>query len=193
MSDSEGRTDVTRLLEEIEQGRPNAADELLPVLYDELKRLARARVARERDPRTPEPTSLVHQAYLRLVGDGDARWANRAHFFAAASEAMRRILVESARGRLRLKRGGRDRQVTLNEREVPIEARSEDLLTLDLGLTKLEQQDPSMARLVKLRYYAGLTQAETAAALGVSERTVNRTWLSARAWLLREMGRKQED
>ena len=174
---------VTRLLEKIGEGRTKAADELMPLVYSELRKLARDRLARERRGQSLEATSLVHEAYVRLVGDAEYRWENRAHFFAAAAEAMRRIVIERARRRGRLKRGGGREQVPLAENVVGTEPPSDELLALDEALTRLEKKDPTMTNVVKLRYFAGLTVPETARSLNLSSRTVNRVWTAARAWL----------
>jgi RNA polymerase sigma factor (TIGR02999 family) len=177
---------VTRLLQDLGAGRREAAAQLLPLVYDELRRLARARLARERAS-LHQPTSLVHEAYLRLVGDAECRWANRAHFFAAAAEAMRRIGVERARRRARLKRGGGGRRVTLDD-DVPAAGPDPDeTLALDAALARLEARDAAMADVVKLRYFAGLTVEETARAMELSPRSVKRLWAAARAWLYDEL------
>jgi len=160
MTDATG--EVTRLLEAISAGDASAVDELLPRVYEELRRLARARVAGERDAHEHQPTSLVHEAYLRLVGDQQARFENRAHFFGAAGEAMRRVLVDRARERGALKRGGDQRRVTLDDRAAGVTPPSDDLLAVDDALRKLEEKDAAMALVVKLRYFAGLTVEETA-------------------------------
>jgi RNA polymerase sigma factor (TIGR02999 family) len=180
---------VTRLIEQIGTGDPLAAEELLPLVYDEMRRLARARLAREAPGLTLAPTGLAHEAYLRLVEDPDMRWENRAHFFAAAAEAMRRILIERARRYARQKHGGGGRRVSVDEEVLGSEPRPEELLDLDRALEKLEAQDVSMAQVVKLRYFAGLTVEETARALDTSPRSVNRLWTAARAWLAREIRR----
>lgn len=185
MSDPQG--DVTRLLEQVAAGEQSATEELLPLVYGELRKLARARLARERRA-TSQPTSLVHDVYIRLAGNGATAWQNRAHFFAAAGEAMRRILIERARGRKRQKRGGGERPITLDERLLNGDEPSlDELLTLDRALERLESHDRTMADVVKLRYFAGLTVAETAEALDVSARSVSRLWAAARAWLYREL------
>lgn len=165
-----------------------AADELLPLVYAELRRLAKSRMAREKHAHSVQPTSLVHQAYLRLIGDRQPHWEGRGHFFAAAAEAMRRILIERARQRSSLKRGGDLQRVDYDEAQAKSEPRAEDLLALDAALDSLEAKDPTMANIVKLRYFAGLTVPETGEALGLSPRSVNRHWTAARAWLHREMG-----
>lgn len=166
-----------------------AAADLLPLVYEELRKLARARMARERPGQTLQPTALVHEAYLRLSGDGDAPWASRAQFFAAAAEAMRRILIEKARRSRRRKRGGGRRRVTLDEGLLQAEPAPEEILALDQAIDRLEARDAAMARVVKLRYYAGLTVEETALAIETSPRTVKRLWTAGRAWLHRELTR----
>jgi RNA polymerase sigma factor (TIGR02999 family) len=181
------RHQVTLLLQRIHAGDRQAASDLLPVVYDELRRLARARMAKERPGQTLQPTALVHEAYLRLIGDEDPGWSNRGHFFAAAAEAMRRILIERARSRARLKRGGNQVRVALPDSLAQEEAPAEDLLALDVALTRLEERDPEMARVVKLRHFVGLSVPETADAMGTSARTVNRLWTAAKAWLHREL------
>ncbi len=182
--------DVTRLLLEIGRGNEQAVDQLIPLVYGELRRLASARMSRERPGSTLQPTALVHEAYLRLVRDEAARWENRAHFFGAAAEAMRRILIERARSVRRLKRGGGAERVSLSEvavdRSLPA---AEDLLALDEALTRLEARDAAMARVVKLRYFAGMSVEEVADALALAPRSVNRLWTAARAWLHRELSR----
>jgi RNA polymerase sigma factor (TIGR02999 family) len=180
---------ITELLARARRGEQDAGRELVLAVYGELRTLARGQLARERPGHTLQPTALVHEAWLRLGAPADvANWENRAHFFGAAAEAMRRILIEHARGKARLKRGGDARRVTLDEAGAGFEASPEDLLALDRALTGLERQDAQMAAVVKLRYFAGLTVEETASALDVAPRTVNRLWTGARAWLLRELG-----
>lgn len=188
MSSSNARR-VTEVLAAIDRGEPQASEELLPLVYDELRRLARARMAREA-PQTLQPTALVHEAYLRMVGGADPRWENRRHFFAAAAEAMRRILIERARRVARHKHGGDYAFVELPaDTPTQEQPRAEELLSLDMALERLEAQDEAMATVVKLRFFAGLTEPEIAAATGRSERTVRRQWVAARAWLRREMER----
>jgi RNA polymerase sigma factor (TIGR02999 family) len=180
---------ITRLLVQMRDGAPHAAEELLPIVYDELRKLARARMARERPGQTLQATALVHEAYLRLAADSDPGWANRAHFFAAAAECMRRILVDRARRKARIRHGGDQVRVTLDESpagDTPDEA---DVLAVDQALRRLEQLDGQMAQVVVLRYFGGLEVEECAAALGLSPRTVNRLWTAARAWLQRELTR----
>jgi RNA polymerase sigma factor (TIGR02999 family) len=176
-------SDVTRILSAIEQGDPSAADQLLPLVYDELRKLAAQRLANEKPGQTLEATALVHEAYLRLVDAERAQhWDSRGHFFAAAAEAMRRILVESARRKHRQKRGGGRRRVSLGD--LPASARSpEDLLILDEVLDRLAAEDRSAAELVKLRFYVGFSIEEAAGALAISRAEGYRQWAYARAWL----------
>ena len=179
--------DVTQLLGAIERGDQTAAEQLLPVLYDELRQLAAQKLAREAPGHTLDATALVHEAYLRLVGENAkpqaAQWDNRGHFFAAAAEAMRRILVESARRRRRLKRGGDWKQSELDDAFLAFSEPREDLLALDEALEKLAEEDPLKAELVKLRYFAGFSVEEAAACLGISRATADRWWAYSRAWL----------
>jgi RNA polymerase sigma factor (TIGR02999 family) len=179
-------SEVTELLDAMDEGDPKAAAQLLPLVYDELRRLAAARLAAEPSGNTLQPTALVHEAFLRLVGspDGD-RWDHRGHFFAAAAEAMRRILIDHARRKAAAKHGGAMRRQVLDPDAAPAAEPREDLLALDEALARLEAADPEKANLVKLRYFAGLTLAEAAAALNLSERTAGRHWAYARAWLRR--------
>jgi RNA polymerase sigma factor (TIGR02999 family) len=181
-------SDVTRILSAVEQGDPAAAEQLLPLVYDELRRLAAARLADEPSGNTLQPTALVHEAYLRLVSspDGD-HWNHRGHFYAAAAEAMRRILVEHARRKQRHKHGGQRRRLSLEAAEALAEAPSEDLVALDEALTRLTAHDSVKAEVVKLRFFAGLTMAEVAQALGLSLATVERYWTYARLWLYAEL------
>lgn len=185
-------TDVTRILSAIEQGDPSAANQLLPLVYDGLRRLAAARLANEKPGQTLQATALVHEAYLRLVDVEKAqRWDSRGHFFAAAAEAMRRILIEEYRRKQSLRRGGGFARIELDGAVVHAEgARSPDLVALDEALTRLAGVDPDAAKLVELRYFAGLTVEEAAQALGVSSRTAKRNWAFARAWLQREIDRE---
>ena len=183
--------DVTRILSAIDGGDPRAAEQLLPLVYDELRKLAAARLAQEKPGQTLQATALVHEAYLRLVkAENQQRWDSRGHFFAAAAEAMRRILVEQARKKARLKRGGDLQRVAHHESELAMAAPDSteaDILALDAALTRLAAQHPEKARLVELRYFAGLTVDQAAEALGISPATADRHWAYARVWLLREM------
>jgi RNA polymerase sigma factor (TIGR02999 family) len=181
-------SEVERLLSAIEQGDTSAAADLLPHVYDELRKLAAQRLAQEAPGQTLQATALVHEAYLRLVGDGDSRsWDHRGHFFAAAAKAMRRILVDSARRKRREKHGANWNRVELEQVQAVAPEPREDLIALDAALTKLAVEDPQVARLVELRHFAGLTVAEAADMLGVSPRTADRLWAYARAWLHREL------
>jgi RNA polymerase sigma factor (TIGR02999 family) len=180
--------DVTRILSAIERGEPQAAGQLLPVVYGELRRLAKQRLAQEKPGQTLQPTALVHEAYLRLVEGEDARrWNTRGHFFAAAAEAMRRILVENARRKRAEKHGGRLGRQDLDAIDIAAPVPSQDLLALDEALTKLEAEDPVKARLVMLRYFAGLSEEDTANILGLSRTSVQRYWRYAKVWLLGEL------
>jgi RNA polymerase sigma factor (TIGR02999 family) len=179
--------DVTRLLDRLEQGDPQAADEILPLVYHDLRRLAAARLAVEPPGQTLQPTALVHEVWLRLGGDRQPAWENRAQFFAAAAETMRRILIDRARHRLTLRRGGRYVHVNLDD--VAVAAAQDDSLVLAVNdaLEKFALEEPEKAELVKLRYFVGLTLDETAQALDIAEPTARRWWAYARAWLLKEM------
>jgi len=180
--------DVTRILSAIEQGDPQAAEQLLPLVYDELRRLATAKMAHEKPGQTLQATALVHEAYLRLVDQEQAQhWNSRGHFLAAAAEAMRRILVESARRKSRLKHGREHARVDLDSGCQVTAAPSLDLLALDEALSRLAEIEPAKAELVKLRYFAGLTMPEAAAALDVSLATAERYWTFARSWLYAEL------
>jgi RNA polymerase sigma factor (TIGR02999 family) len=182
-------TDVTRILSSIEQGDPRAAGELLPLVYDELRKLAAQRLAQEKPGQTLQATALVHEAYVRLVDQQYAkRWDSRGHFFAAAAEAMRRIIIDNARRKAAEKRGGRLERQELDEVAIAAPAPPEDLLALDEALAKLEAEDPIKAQLVKLRYFAGLSEQESAHALGISRTTAHRHWRYAKVWLLNELG-----
>src|SRR5262245_4411456 len=175
--------DVTRILSAIERGDPTAAEQLLPLVYDELRKLAAHRLARESPGQTLQATALVHEAYLRLVDHEPARrWNSRGHFFAAAAEAMRRILVENARKKCRVKHGGGRRRVELDE-ATPQVAPAVDVLALGVAVCEAASAEPTKAAVVKLRYFAGLSLEETAACLGISEATAKRHWAVARAWL----------
>jgi RNA polymerase sigma factor (TIGR02999 family) len=178
-------TGVTQILASIEQGDPRAAEQLLPLVYDELRKLAAVRLAQERPGQTLQATALVHEAYLRLVGDGGLHWNSRGHFFAAAAEAMRRILVDRARRKAAAKRGGEFARIELDQ-DIALAAEvKEDLIALDAALERLAAEYPVQAELVKLRYFGGLSLPDAASALGLSERTAGRHWAFARAWLRR--------
>jgi RNA polymerase sigma factor (TIGR02999 family) len=181
-------SEVTQILHAIAEGDPHAASQLLPLVYDELRKLAARKLARETPGQTLQPTALVHEAYLRLVGkDEEQHWDSRGHFFAAAAEAMRRILVESARQKASLKRGGdRDRRDVVESLLAAPEPR-EDLVALDAALTKLAQADKQAAELVQLRYFSGLPIREIAEILGIAPRTADRVWAYAKVWLLQEI------
>lgn len=189
--------DVTRILSAIEQGDPQAAEQLLPLVYEELRKLAAQRLAQEKPGQTLQSTALVHEAYLRLVGPDDVqRWDSRGHFFAAAAEAMRRILVDNARRKRSGKHGGQRERLDLDAVEIAADTPSEDLLALDEALTKLAAEDPVKAEVVKLRYFAGLSEEEAARALGISRTTAHRHWHYAKVWLFRELrgpGGRQDD
>ena len=177
-------SDVTRMLSAIEHGDPHAADQLLPLVYDELRQLAAQRLAQEKPGQTLQPTALVHEAYLRLVDVNQAQhWDSRGHFFAAAAEAMRRILVENARRKGRMKRGGELRRIDLESADLAASAVPDDLLDLDDALTRLSAEEPEAAELIKLRLFAGLSIDEAAQVLGVSRSTAYDHWAYARAWL----------
>ena len=179
-------SDVTRILAQMDQGDPQAAEKLLPLVYDELRKLAAMKLAQEKPGQTLQATALVHEAYLRLIGSEPVQWDNRGHFFSAAAEAMRRILVEQARCKQRLKHGGGRSREPLED--IAIEGdHDDDLLALDEALDRLVNEDPLAARLVKLRYFAGLTIPQAADALGVSARKADFLWAFARAWLRREI------
>jgi RNA polymerase sigma factor (TIGR02999 family) len=177
-------TDVTRILSAIEQGDTKAAEALLPLVYEELRKLAALRLASEKPGQTLQATALVHDAYLRLVeGEAARRWNSRGHFFAAAAEAMRRILVDNARRKRRPKHGGDRRRIGLDSIALPVEDRFHDLLALDEALSEFARREPLKAELVKLRYFAGLSVEEAAECLGISAVTAKRYWAVARAWL----------
>ncbi len=182
--------DVTRLLEAIGQGDALASGRLVPLVYDELRTLARRKLARESPGHTLNATALVHEAYLRLVGnDVDGKWDSRGHFFAAASEAMRRILVENARRKLSLKRGGDRAREDVEVDAIAVPKPDEDLIALDEALSKFEARDPIKASLVKLRYFSGMTIPQAAEVLGISSTTADRYWSYARAWLKVEISK----
>ena len=185
-------TDVTRILNALEHGHAGAADELLPLVYQELRVLAAQKLSKEPPGQTLQATALVHEAYIRLVGDDPQNWNGRGHFFAAAAEAMRRILVEGARRKKSAKRGGDRRRVDLEDWDITVHSSPDDLLALDEALTTLAEEDPVTADLVKLRYFAGLSLEQVAEILEISPRTAARYWAYGRVWLLREITRSDE-
>jgi RNA polymerase sigma factor (TIGR02999 family) len=176
-------SNVTRILGAIEQGDSRAADELLPLVYEELRVLAAQKLSRERPGQTLQATALVHEAYLRLVGLEEHTWKSKAHFFTAAADAMRRILIDNARRKRRLKRSAGRKRIDIEDAMAAIEVPSDDLIALDEALTGLAEIDSTKAQLVKLRYFAGLSIEQAARALCISERTAKRHWTYARAWL----------
>jgi RNA polymerase sigma factor (TIGR02999 family) len=187
-------TDVTRILSAIEHGDPHAAGQLLPLVYEELRKLATQKLAREAHGQTLQATALVHEAYLRLVGvDQAAHWSNRGHFFAAAAAAMQRILVENARRKRRIKHGGQLERVEIELADLPTRMPPEELLVLDEALEQLKRQDPIKAQLVTLRYFGGMTIEQAAAVLGISRVTAHRYWTYARAWLHQQIRGGGED
>jgi len=181
-------SDVTRILDRLQQGDPTAAGELLPLVYDELRKLATSRMAREQPGQTLQPTALVHEAWLRL-GGGENHWENRRQFFAAAAEAMRRILIERARRRQVLAKGGFAEREDVTESKLVIAAPADELLAVHEALDNLAVEDPTAALLVKLRYFVGMTMPEAAEAMGVPLRAAERLWTFARAWLRRALGK----
>lgn len=181
--------DVTRILNAIEQGDAGATEELLPLIYEELRLLAAQKMSQEPPGQTLQATALVHEAYLRLVEARDQNWNSRGHFFRAAAEAMRRILVENARKKRRIKRGGEHDRLSLTEASIIANEQDIDLLALDEALAKLEDIDPEKANLVKLRYFVGLTTSQSAEILDISLPTANRHWSYARSWLFREISK----
>jgi RNA polymerase sigma factor (TIGR02999 family) len=185
-------TEVTQILSAIEQGDPHAAAQLLPLVYDELRKLAAARLAQEKPGQTLQATALVHEAYLRLVdAEQVQQWNSRGHFFAAAAEAMRRILIDNVRRKRRPKHGGDRQRIDLDE-ALCLDNPRDDLLALDEALTRLAAQEPIKAELVKLRYFAGLSLEETATVLGIAPVTAKRYWVVARAWLFAELSPREE-
>jgi RNA polymerase sigma factor (TIGR02999 family) len=180
-------SDVTHILTAIEQGDPQAADKLLPLVYEELRKLAASRMADEKAAQTLQPTALVHEAWLRLVGQEAPKFANRAHFFAAAAEAMRRILIENARRKRAVRHGGDQQRVDLEHVDLASATDDDQLLAVNDALDKLAAQNKPEAELVKLRYFVGMTLEEAADALGISARTADNYWAHARAWLFHEL------
>ena len=183
MSAADGQFDVTRLMIAAADGDLTAAEQLLPLVYEQLRQDARVRMGGERHGHTLSATALVHEAYLRVVGPNKAAWAGRGHFYAAAAQAMRRILVDHARAKGARKRGGRARRIALDQSMLTLDDVPGELLDLEDALTRLEQEDPGKAQLVTLRFFGGLTMDQAAAALGLSPATADRHWAFARAWL----------
>jgi len=176
-------SDVTVLLQAARSGDARAMDDLLPLVYDALRNLAKARMARESEEHTLQPTALVHEAWLRLVGDQDRTWENRAHFFGAAAEAMRRILIEHARRRSRLRHGGGLERLNIADLEVAASTEDDKILLVNEALKELETEHPEQARVVVLRFFGGMTNQEVAETMGIGERTVDRHWVCAKTWL----------
>lgn len=188
MSDSATNTsDVTRILSAIQNGNAQAAKELLPLVYDELRRLAAFKMAREAPGQTLQPTALVHEAWLRLGGHENQAWNGRPHFFGAAAEAMRRILIDNARRKQARRHGGGQQRIDIQEIEIAVDVSDDDLLEVNAALERFAAQDKQKAELVKLRYFTGLTIGQAAEMLGVSAPTANRWWAYARAWLHKEI------
>lgn len=185
-------TDVTRILNAIEHGNPQEAEELLPLVYDQLRLLAAQKMSQEKSGQTLQATALVHEAYVRLVGDEPRSWDSRGHFFSAAAEAMRRILIENARRKKSQKLGGERKRIELNEAVLIPEddPQADELIALNDALDKLAEKDKTKAELIKLRFFAGLTIEQTAQIMGISAATAKRYWTYARAWLIREVGRR---
>ena len=182
-------SEITLVLHAVGRGESNASEKLFPLVYCELRRLAAARMAQEAEGQTLQPTALVHEGWLRLVATGEQNWQNRAHFFAVAAQAMRRIMVDYVRRRRSLKRGGTSKRVDLDEAANIARDSHDDVLALDEALTRLETIDPRQSQIVELRYFSGLTEEETAAVMGIGLRTVKREWAVARAWLHAELTR----
>jgi RNA polymerase sigma factor (TIGR02999 family) len=180
-------TDVTRILNEIEQGNERAADQLLPLVYDELRLLAAQKLSNEPPGQTLQATALVHEAYLRLVGTEAQNWDNRGHFFAAAAEAIRRILVDKARYKLSMRHGGNHKKIGLSDELLAIEDPKDDILAVNEALDKLTYEDAKLAEVIKLRYFGGLTIDQIASIMCIGRRTVDRYWALGRAWLYQEI------
>ena len=186
-SSAQVASDITHVLQALRRGDGQAAEELLPLVYDELRRLAARRLAQESANQTLQATALLHEAWLRLVGSGDRTWQNRAHFFGSAAEAMRRILVENARRKARLKRGGGLVRLNVEDLDLTATAPDEKVLLVNEALQKFEAEDPAKARIVVMKFFGGLTNQEVAESLGVTERTVERQWAYARVWLFQSI------
>ncbi len=186
-------TDVTRILSDIEQGDPDAANRLLPLVYEQLKRAAQLQMAGERVDHTLQATALVHEAFLRLVGNRRLSWQNSGHFYAAAAEAIRRILLDHAKAKGRLKRGGQLRRIPLSVEDVADSWNLEETLSLDEAICRLEVEHPNICEVVQLRFFAGLSIEDTAKAMGVSKATVKRRWEFGRTWLFRELSQGEDN
>lgn len=184
-------SNVTRILESIEQGDPKAADELLPLVYEELRKLAASKMAREGPNQTLQPTALVHEAWLRLVGRDNPQFANRAHFFATAAEAIRRILIDKARRKRAVRHGGGQANVPLEELEIAAPGEDDEILEINEAMEKLAAQNKAQAELVKLRYFVGMTLEEAALVLNISARTADNYWAHAKVWLFKEIERNR--
>ncbi|MHC4098787.1 MAG: ECF-type sigma factor [Planctomycetota bacterium] len=180
-------SDVTQILNAIEQGDDKASEKLLPLVYEELRHLAAQKMTHEKPGQTLQATALVHEAYIRLLEGADQNWNSRGHFFKAAAEAMRRILVENARRKKRLKRGGDRQRVSFDDVDLAIDVPSDDVVALDEALKKFAEEKPRMVKAIELRYFVGLTLGQVSEILGVSERTVSSYWAYARAWLYRDI------
>jgi len=180
-------SDVTLILDAISRGESQAAEELLPLIYNELRNLATARMLQESAGHTLQPTALVHEAWLRMVGDGSQAWKNRAYFFAAAAEAMRRILVEHARRKSRLKHGGGQLRMNIEDLDLAESAPDEKILLVDDALEKLERSNPERSRVVVMKFFGGMTNKEVADTMGIGERSVDRHWVCAKAWLFQNL------
>jgi len=176
-------SDITRILQDLSRGQSHASEELLPLVYEELRKLAAARMAQESSGHTLQPTALVHEAWLRLAGDSQRQWQNRAHFFGAAAEAMRRILIENARRKSRLKRGGDQVRVDIDDLDLAATTPDDRVLLIDEALEQFKTEDPERAKIVLLKFFGGLTNQEVAESMDVNERTVERQWAFAKAWL----------
>ena len=183
-------SEIATILDRVSNGEGHAADELLPLVYDDLRKLAAHRLAGLAPGQTLQPTALVHEAWLRMVSEKQRNWENRAHFFAAAAEVMRRVLVDHVRRRTRLKRGGGQLRLDIDELELACTTPDEKVLLIEEALERLESEDAQKARIVVLKFFGGLTDREVAISLGVTERTVERHWAYAKAWLLRSIGQE---